>query len=93
VDTLTFESLAVNPSAAARAALAEADVIIGIDMATEREFTVFGIPSLQSTATLKRPSAMRTVRVSFDFQAGELDKLIALVRAAKGRDECAGTDE
>ncbi len=68
----------------ARAALAEADVITGLDVNTQREFTVFGTPPLESTVTLKRPSAMRVVQVRIDGSAGSLAKLVALVQDLKG---------
>jgi hypothetical protein len=66
-----------------RAELAAADVIIAVDARTEREFTVFGTPPLESTVSLKRPAAMRVVRVSIEATSAELQKLIALVRQIK----------
>jgi hypothetical protein len=76
-----------TPVDVARAALAEADVIIAVDSATQREFTVYGRPSLESTTSLKKPTAMRTVRVRVDCASGELEKLLDLVRAVKGHDD------
>lgn len=83
---ITFESLGPTLGDAVRAALEEADVVIGVDAATEREFTVFGTPPLESTCSLKRPSAMRVVRVPLDGKVWGLDQLIAAVRAVKGHD-------
>jgi hypothetical protein len=81
---VTIESPAAGLSAEGRAALAAADVIIAVDARTEREFTVFGTPPLESTVSLKRPAAMRVVRVSLDDATGELKRLVELVRELKG---------
>ncbi len=45
-----------------RAALAQADVIVGVDPATQREFTIFGTPSFEDTVQLDTVVAMNTVR-------------------------------
>lgn len=78
-----YGSLAELADKQARTALAEADVIVGLDASSQREFTVFGTPSLESSVTFKRPSAMRVVRVTVDCAAGELEQLAAMVRAVK----------
>jgi hypothetical protein len=93
MDVVEIASFDAALSERSRAALAEADVIIGIDTITQREFTVFGCPSLESTTSLKKPTAMRTVRVTVDCQSTELERLLALVRSVKGRDDYEGTDE
>jgi len=51
---------------------------------TLREFTVFGTPALESTITMKKPSAMQVVQVPLDFNNGELEELAQLVRELKG---------
>ena len=84
MQVLTIESLGPRLDEPARAALVEADLIIGVDAATEREFTVYGMPSLESSVSIKRPSAMRTVRVLLDCKNGELEDLVAIVQAIKG---------
>ena len=81
---ITIESLGPTLSDELRAALAQADIIIGVDAAAEREFTVFGTPSLESTITMKKPSAMQVVQVPLDFNSGELEELARLVREIKG---------
>jgi hypothetical protein len=90
MNVVQIESLGASLDESLRATLAGADVIIGVDTLTQRESTVFGYPSLESTTSLKKPTAMRTVRVMVDFAAGELEKLAALVRAVK-RDDYEGT--
>jgi len=93
METITIDAIVPAPSARARAALAAADVIIGVDTASQREFTVFGTPALESTTSLKKLSAMRVVRVSLDCNNKELERLMALVRHIKGPEAYYGTDE
>jgi hypothetical protein len=86
MNAITIESLKGKLTDEARAALAQADVIIGVDSCTQCEFTVFGTPPLESTVNFKRPMAMRLVRVLVDSGSGELEQLAALVRSMKGHD-------
>jgi hypothetical protein len=81
---LPIGSLGSQLTEDSRALLAEADVIIGVDQVTLREFTVFGTPALESTITMKKPSAMQVVQVPLDFNNGELEELAQLVRELKG---------
>lgn len=83
--TKTIESLGLTLTDDLRAVLANADVIIGVDVQTQCEFTVFGIPPLESTVSFKKPSAMNIVKVRIDGNASELDALAKLVSAIKGR--------
>ncbi len=66
-----------------RVAIARADVIIGVDAATQNEFTVFGTPALEESVRLGKQVAMRTLRIGISESKGELEKLVALVRAIK----------
>jgi hypothetical protein len=84
VDVLPIEDLMPALSARARSALAEADVVIGVDRASRREHTIYGIAGLDSSATFKKPSAMRVVHVSLDCDKASLESLLALVRRIKG---------
>lgn len=93
MDTIPIEAMVPTLSAEARSAIVEADVIIGVDLKSQREFTVFGTPALESTSSLKKLSAMRVVRVSLDCDKKELEKLMALVRLVKGPELYQGTDE
>jgi hypothetical protein len=68
-----------------RAALAKAEVIIGVDIASQRQFTVFGTPSLDETVRMGEVQALDTVRIDLDAKAGELEKLAALVHEIKGQ--------
>ena len=85
MSTTTIESLELPLTDNVRAVLADADAIIGVDVQTQREFTVFGIPPLESTVSFKKPSAMNIVRVCIDNKTSGLETLAALVSAIKGR--------
>jgi hypothetical protein len=67
----------------ALATLAEADVIIGVEAGGQREFTVFGTPSLEDSGSLKKPAALRTVRVLLRNEA-DLAELLEHVRRIQG---------
>ncbi len=45
---------------------------------------MFGTPSLESTVSLKRPSAMRVVKVRINDVGDDLERLVALVKHLKG---------
>lgn len=85
MDVLSFDQLSPTVTPEARQSLLAADVILGVDRATEREFTVFGMPSLESTVILNR-SAMKVLRVTLDSERGQLDELLHIVRSVKGLD-------
>jgi hypothetical protein len=90
VNVIMMKDLFVGPgggdvSPEARAALAQADVILGVDRRTQREFTIFGTPSFEETVQLGQEVSMNTVRVELDDCDGELNKLATLVRSIKGR--------
>ena len=91
--TLSLDALTVPLSESTRAEIAEADVIVAVDLSSQAEFTVYGTPPLESTISLKHPLAMKTVRIAFNRKSGGLDKVVAMVRTVKGRDAIAGTDE
>jgi hypothetical protein len=84
MEVLAIRAIRPNLSADARAALAEADVIIGVDVVGQREFTVFGTPELEDSGSVKKPVALRTVRVFLDDAAADLEELIAMMQVAKG---------
>ena len=84
MDTIPIDAIVPAPSEEERAALVVADVIIGVDTASQREFTVFGTPALESTTRLDKLTAMRVVRVWLDCNNRELEKLMELVRRVKG---------
>jgi hypothetical protein len=76
---------AANLGRDARIAILRADIVIAVDVATQREFTVFGTPSFEETVRIGESVAMRTVRVEIDERLHQLDQLVDLVRTVKGR--------
>ncbi len=88
---IPIQSLIDAPEA--RGAVAAADVVIGIDQASQRAFTVFGTPALEESIQFGRDGALRTVRVGFDQKSGQLELLMSLVRSIKGgQDDLAGDE-
>lgn len=83
IETLFEDGSTTSLRAETRAAIARADVIIGIDAASQNEFTVFGTPALEETVTLGKEVALRTLRVALNVDNGELEKLVGVVRAIK----------
>lgn len=84
MQVITIDAPGPRVSDNERAALCEADIITGIDVRTEREYTVYGTPALESTVSMKRPAAMRVVQVRIDDASGDLERLIALVKKLRG---------
>jgi hypothetical protein len=90
---ISLDALVPRMSEGNRVEIAEADVVVAVDLATQAEFTVFGTPPLESTVSLKHPLAMRMVRISFDRKTADLAQVIAMVRGVKGREAFGGDDE
>jgi len=84
--SVTIDSIFPQLTSHARAALAAADIVIAVDDRSQREFTVYGMPPLESTISMKQLSAMQVVRIPFEFDSRRLDELTALVRRVKGLD-------
>ncbi|MBI3840174.1 MAG: hypothetical protein HY288_19810 [Planctomycetia bacterium] len=89
IEALFAERLSTGP----RAALAKAEVIIGVDVPSQRQFTLFGTPALEESVQIGKRQALRTVRIEFNAQTGDLDKLVALIQLIKGRRDYLATDE
>lgn len=85
--SIAMDEILPRLDAQTRETLASADVIVGVDNRTQREFTVFGMPALESTTSIKKLSAMRVVRVVLDCDKEHLEHLTSLVRRLKGLDE------
>lgn len=75
----------IELSPEARVALGRAEVIIAVDVNTQREFTLYGTPSFEETVQIGRDAALDTVRVELDDGDDQLRKLVSLVQAIKGR--------
>lgn len=86
MDSLAFEELVPVATEPARAALVDADVVIGVDRNSRCEFTLYGMPSLESTVIINQPTAMRVLKVLLSSDRGELDRLLVAIRSIKGLD-------
>lgn len=91
--SFTIASILPRMTSEARAALLAADIIIAVDQRSQREFTVFGMPPLESTTSLKSLSAMQVVRVTLDCDNPHLEQLTALVNSVKLLDRNAGDSQ
>ena len=94
-DTISIDAILGAPGAESQAApsrrlLVEADIVIGVDVASRREFTVFGTPPLEATAPSGAEQGLRMLRVTLDQLRGQLDQLAALVKILKGTGGSAG---
>ena len=91
--TITIDSILPRLSPQGREALATADIVIAVDNRSQREFTVYGTPALESTTSIKSLSAMQVARVEFEFDRRHLEQLTAIVRRVKGLDQRPGRSE
>src|SRR5262245_37106721 len=71
--------------------LRAADAVFAVDAATRATALVFGRDVFRQIATAGVGRGVAIVSVVVDRAAGELDRLLVLVRAAKGRDDFDGT--
>lgn len=72
-----------NPSADYRQQLSDAEVILGVDVMSQKETIVFGLQLLEEIAANgTRP--IRVLRVALDFETDEMEHLLALVFVMKG---------
>ena len=86
-ETLLDINAPPDQRAAARSAIAKAHVIIAVDSATQNEFTVYGTPALEETVRVGKEMALRSIRIVLTDRAGQLDRLVPLVRAIKAGQE------
>lgn len=89
IDALFDEGVGPNLSGEhdPRESLATADVILGVDVMTEREFLVYGRDALEDVTEGGEPRPMVVLRVGLDQETDELEKLIALVQTTRGRND------
>lgn len=90
LDALFVEGSEESLRPEARLAIARADVVIAVDLASQDAFTVFGTPALEESVQLGKQVALRTVRIGLSAKTGELEKLVAVVRAIKRGQDYVG---
>jgi hypothetical protein len=67
--------------------VAAADVILGVDTGSGHEFVLFGRPAWERAAGDEGDAAGRVLRVELDQATDDLERMVALVRLLKGRDD------
>jgi hypothetical protein len=90
IEALFGEGLSPNLDANPRRALHEADVILGVDVMSQREFLLFGRDAIDRIIATGKAEMCRVLRIELDQETTELEKAVALVRTVKGRDDYAG---
>ena len=63
----------------------DAEVIIGIDRLTQKEFLIYGRERLQEIARSAEARGVNFLQIEFDQRTDDLEKLLALVNFVKGR--------
>ncbi len=93
IEALFDDKLRPNFDPATRAAIAEAEVVIAVDKASQSEYTVFGTPALEENIQVGQEVALPTVRIEFRDSPGQLEKLMMLVQSIKrGQDHLVSDD-
>ena len=93
IEALFDENLRPNFDPETRAAIADAEVVLAVEKASQSEYTVFGTPALEETVRLGEEVALPTVRIEFRDLPGQLEKVMSLVQSIKrGQDYLASDD-
>ena len=87
IDALFGDGMSPNLASDPRRCLRDAEIVFGVDWMTEHEFIVYGRESLKEIARAGEPKALAVLRIGLDQETDELEKLIALIRAVKGKDD------
>jgi hypothetical protein len=95
-DPVPFDTLFDDrgePCAAAYAALLDADVILGVDVVSQRQFLVFGRKAMRRVLLGGAGPGAKVLRVALRQDTEELAKFLALVVENKGLHEYQPEDE
>ena len=82
-ETWTRPNLAKDP----RRTFADAQVIFGVDVMSQREFLVYGRKILEQIVKSGTTQEFCAMWVAIDQETDELEKLLALVKVLKGHDD------
>jgi hypothetical protein len=74
-----------NPESDPRPALAAADVVLGMDVDSGRQFLLYGRDTLERIVRSGRPGPQRVLLIALDQETDELERVLALLLAVKGR--------
>ena len=78
------DSFDPNPECDPREMLHVADVVLGVDVMSQREFLVFGKKALERIVTTGVTEELAVVKIGVDQETDELEKLLALMTVVKG---------
>jgi hypothetical protein len=81
------DGLRPNPEFDSRWILHRAKVILAIDSRSNEEVLVFGRRTLEAIVKSNVSKGLALVKIGIDIETDELDRLLALVRLVKGRDD------
>ncbi len=85
IAALFGEETEPNLSCDPRPKLAAAEIIMGVDVMSGREFLLYGREALQAFVDSGTPEqAFSTLRIGLDQETDELEKICALVEVVKG---------
>ena len=87
IAALFDEGAGPNLSSDPRKLLADAAVIMGVDVMSQREFLVYGRKTLEQIVRSGATQRVPVVDVALDQETDELEKLLALVTVLKGHDD------
>lgn len=90
IDAL-FDTDGINPNESGnvdpRELMASADVIVGVDVMSGHETLFFGRRTLEQVAAGTESRKVSVLKVEFDMDTDELERLAALVQVVKGHHE------
>jgi hypothetical protein len=85
LNALLDDNHELDPAAAACADVYAADVILGVDVVSQKQFIVFGRKTLRRLVRGGAGRGAKVLLIAVDEETEELPKLLTLVMATKGR--------
>lgn len=74
-----------NISSDPRPLLNGADVILGVDRMSGREFLVFGADALRNVTKTGQSKWLKVLRIELDQETDDLERVLALMTVVKGK--------
>jgi hypothetical protein len=76
-----------SPTPAVLQALDEAEVSFAVDVKSSERALVFG---MKAWGSQRRTRPLRVLRIGVDMATDDVERLLAVIRLTKGRDDCSG---
>lgn len=83
LEALLGPNMQIHPTA--RGLVLHADVIVGQDTASGREYVIYGKPALKRIVETGEGEDLRILRIRLDASGEDLDRLCGLVMFLRGR--------